>query len=105
MTKAKKYVIGTVIQAGEVLRFVTEAKEPVGASEIAKALDISANTAFRLCITLAEMRFLRQAGDRYELGDALPHFWARYRARREADRDRITRELQALHIEEDTDGR
>jgi DNA-binding IclR family transcriptional regulator len=102
--KRGKYINESVVKAGEILRFIADSREPVGPSEAAKAAGVSVNTAFRLLVTLAEIGFLTPIGDRYDLGMGLALFWARFKARREADRDRIDRELKSISIEGESHG-
>lgn len=99
MADATRYRIETVNQAGQILKYIAEAKGPVGSGEVAKALGLSPNTAFRMCITLEEMGFLKQVGDRYDLGMGLALFWARKKSRLEGERASIDRDLASLQSE------
>lgn len=99
MDKSNRYRIESVYQAGQVLRSVAENKGTVGPSDIATNLGITVNTAFRMCVTLEELGFLKLIGDKYELGMGLALFWARKKAMLESERDCIDRELIKLNQE------
>lgn len=100
--KDNRYRIESVYQAGQILRAVAETKGAVGSSEIAKSLGITSNTAFRMCVTLEELGFLKQIGDKYDLGMGLALFWARKKATLESERDGIDKDL--LKLEGDSNG-
>jgi len=91
-----RYRIETVHQAGRILKHIAESKGAVGSSDVATALGITGNTAFRMCVTLEELGFLQQVGDRYELGMGLALFWARKKASLEGERISIERDLAEL---------
>lgn len=96
MADGTRYRIETVHQAGEILKYIADAKGVVGSADVAKALGITTNTAFRMCVTLEEIGFLKQVGDKYDLGMGLALFWARKKARLEGERDGIQQDLAAL---------
>jgi DNA-binding IclR family transcriptional regulator len=92
-----RYRIEAVYHAGKILETVADSKVPMGSAEIAKALGINANAAFRQCETLEELRFLQKLGDKYDLGMGLALIWARKKSRLEADRDRVNGNLAMLN--------
>lgn len=96
MDKSNRYRIEAVYQAGHVLKAVAESKGAVGPSDIASNLGIKVNTAFRMCVTLEGIGFLKQIGDKYELGMGLALFWARKKAMLEGERDNVSRDLASL---------
>ena len=96
MEKNNRYRIEAVYQAGQVLKTVAESKGAVGPSDIATNLGITVNTAFRMCVTLEGIGFLKQIGDKYELGIGLALFWARKKAMLEGERENVSRELASL---------
>jgi len=98
MADRSRYRIETVFQAGQILKAVAQAKELVGPSDIARELDITVNTAFRMCVTLEELGFLQQIGDRYQLGMGLALFWARKKSGLEVERERIESDLKSLEV-------
>lgn len=96
MDKSSRYRIESVFQAGQVLRVVAESKTVMGSSEIAAVLGITVNTAFRMCATLEELGFLKQVGEKFELGMGLALFWARKKASLEGERMVIERDITEL---------
>lgn len=94
--KENRYRIESIFQAGAVLKAVANSKEPLGSSELAKLCGLTANTAFRICVTLDELGFLNQIGDKYELGMGLALFWARKKAMLEGEKKRIEDQLNEL---------
>ena len=99
MATDNRYRIDAVFNAGRIIEIISNSREPMGSSELAPQIGVSANTAFRMCETLEELRMLQRVGDKYTLGMALAHCWARYKTRREAERDRINLELENLEIQ------
>lgn len=96
MEGKNRYRIESVFQAGQVMKAVADSKEAVGPSEVAKTLGITINTAFRMCMTLEELGFLKQIGEKYELGMGLALFWARKKATLEGERAEIDRDIEQL---------
>jgi hypothetical protein len=91
-----RYFIETVLQAGRVIKTIAESKEPVSAGDIVKAIGLSTNIAFRMCITLESLGWIRQIGDKYELGMGLALLWARKRTQLQEKIKTHTTELDAL---------
>lgn len=96
MAKDGRYRIESVFQAGQVLRAVAESKGAVGSTELAASLGMTVNTAFRMCATLEELGFLKQVGEKFELGMGLALFWARKKATLEGERESIERDITEL---------
>lgn len=96
MMKGNRYRIESVFQAGQVLRVVAESKAAVGSTEIAARLGITVNTAFRMCMTLEELGFLKQVSEKFELGMGLALFWARKKATLEGERTAIEQNITLL---------
>ncbi len=96
MAKDNRYRIESVFQAGQVLRAVAESKGAVGSTEIAASLGTTVNTAYRMCATLEELGFLKQIGEKYELGMGLALFWARKKATLESERTAIEKDIEQL---------
>ncbi|MDA8170280.1 MAG: helix-turn-helix domain-containing protein [Nitrospiraceae bacterium] len=105
MSETSRYRIDAVYNAGRIIEIISNAREPMGPSELAPKVGVSPNTAFRMCETLDELRILQRVGDKYTLGMALAHCWARYKSRREGERDRIDQELKNLEIQGGNDGK
>lgn len=93
-----RYRIESIYQAGRILKTVADSRCALGPSEIAKNIDITANTAFRMCVTLEELGFLKQVGDKYDLGMGLALFWARKKSGLEVEKSRIEAELESLEV-------
>lgn len=91
-----RYRIQTVYDAMQILQVISESREPMATGEIAKALDLSMNTAFRMCETLKEGGLLQEVGGKYTLGMKLMLFWAKTKAKLESEREKIDRILAAL---------
>jgi DNA-binding IclR family transcriptional regulator len=75
---------------------VAESKGAVGSTEIAASLNIKVNTAYRMCMTLEELGFLKQVSEKFELGMGLALFWARKKATLEGERASIDRDIDQL---------
>ncbi len=95
-----RYRIKAVYTAGLVLGEIANSPGPISSAEIAAALDIDQNMAFRQCCTLEELGFARQNGDKkFELGMKLALFWARKKSSLEGKRDKIDSDLRTLNEE------
>lgn len=98
MADRSRYRIDAVFQAGQVLKVLAMAKEPMGTTYIAKEVGMTVNTAFRMCVTLEELGFIQQIGDRYQLGMGLALFWARKKAGLEAEKARVETDINSLEV-------
>lgn len=96
MTEGNRYRIEAVYLAGQILKTISEIKRPLGSAEVARELGITVNQAFRMCMTLEELGFLKQVGDKYDLGMGLALFWARKKAMLEGERTGVERQLSEL---------
>lgn len=96
MAGENRYRVETVYQAGQILKTIADFKRPIGSSEVAKELGITLNTAFRMCLTLEELGFLKQVGEKYDLGMGLALFWARKKSMLEGERTGIEKDLIEL---------
>jgi hypothetical protein len=92
----ERYIIAAVRKAGDVLKTVANSREPLTPTQIAEQLDMDTNAAFRQCVTLETIGWLRQIGDKYELGMGLALFWARKRAQLEATVKRAQTDIMKL---------
>ncbi len=99
-----RYRIEAIAQAGQVLRVIADSKEPMGAQEITRVTGIKPNTAFRILVTLDEVGFLKQIGEKYDLGMGLALFWARKKSRLLGTREQIDGDLNSLEKEEENGG-
>ncbi len=88
---------GTTI---EMLRFLAEQRDPVSGKAVADALRMPYGTTMGYLATLDDCGMVRKIGDAYELGMGMAMFWAKTKARKEAERQRIADDLAALEGEE-----
>jgi DNA-binding IclR family transcriptional regulator len=67
---SERYQIAVVLRALDVLELLAQSGQPMGASEVASALKISRNAAFRLLATLGLRGYVEQDRDsrKYRLG-------------------------------------
>jgi DNA-binding IclR family transcriptional regulator len=100
MEEKRRYRIEAIAQAGQVLKIIADSKEPLGVADVTRITGIKPNTAFRILVTLEEVGFLKQVGDKYELGMGLALFWARKKSRLLGLREQIDEDLKALEIQE-----
>jgi|GEM_PF-639552 len=102
---AKTYKqISSVRKAGDILRYLADAREPASGAEVGRAVSLPMGTVMCHLSTLEACGFVRRAGGsgagggdgRWELGMGLALFWARAKSKLEADRARIGREIETL---------
>lgn len=93
-----RYVSQQVWRISNILKAVTDSREPMSVSEIMTACELSMDIAFRTCVALWEVGFLSRVGDRYELGMANALFWAKKKATLESQRERIDKAIETLGI-------
>ena len=91
-----RYRIEAVYRAGKILEVVANSREPMSAAEIATALDIDKNMAFRQCSTLVELGLFQEVGEKFDLGMKMALYWAKKKSRLEAVRDRAITALNTL---------
>lgn len=89
----RDYTIKAVQVGMKILKTVSESKEPLAVGEIAKIMDITMNTAFRMCETLKDGGFLQEIGGKYTLGMQVMLIWAKTKAKLESERERIDKIL------------
>ncbi|MBI4714412.1 MAG: helix-turn-helix domain-containing protein [Nitrospirae bacterium] len=92
----RDYRIGSVMEAGKLLKILAEKKEPAGVRVLAGEIGTSENKAFRLLQTLEDIGFVRRIGEGYELGTGMALFWARAKARAEMKIEEGRKELDLL---------
>lgn len=93
--------IGAVRKAGEILKFLADRKEPVGAREIGGAVGLAVGTVMCHLATLEDMGFVSCVGDRYRPGIGLALIWARVKAGLEVERERVGRDIERLDKEQE----
>jgi len=94
---AKDYSISALAEGIRILDLVCEEARPVSLGEMALALQISKNRAFRAVRTLEMERLLIKAEDGYGAGPHLGEWWGKYRVhlwRRIEKGQKIVREAQ-----------
>ena len=91
--------IVAVKTAARILEFLAHQQTPVTGQEVARALDLPHGTVMCHLATLDDVQFVRCVGDSYELGMKLSLFWARKKARLEAQRIRLDRAIEILTVE------
>jgi len=96
MTSYKR--IGAVKITLQVLRFLSDQKEPVSGKEIARGLNIPHGTVMCYLATLEDGQCVSGIGDKYEIGQGIAYIWARYKANLEGKVNRLTDELHQLEV-------
>ncbi len=90
--------VNAVGNAVEVIEAISANKEPMTPKDVIAHTGIKKNTVHRILHTLTQHKWLRRVGEAYEPDMALASLWARYKARLEAERDSIDREIRELEV-------
>lgn len=90
--------IGAVTKSIEIMGFLSEQRGPVPAREISAAVSLPYDTAMCHLVTLEDEQLVKCANGNYELGPRFSVFWSRYRARLEAQINRLQQEYQDLEV-------
>lgn len=90
--------IGAADLTLQIIEFMADQRGPVSGQAVAAALGVKYDTVMCHLATQEDRHFVRQAGDRYELGDRLPYCWARYKAKLQSKVERINGELKNLEV-------
>lgn len=96
MTTYKR--IGAAKTTINILRFLSDQKEPVTGKEVAVAIGMPHGTAMCYLASMEDEKCVRSIGDKYEIGQTVAYIWARYKANIEGKIDRLTDELQRLEV-------
>ena len=96
MTSYKR--IGALKTGNNILRFLSDQKQPVSGKEISLALDIKYDTTMCYLASLEDVQYLRQTKGKYEIGQGIAYIWARYKANIEGRINRLTNELHQLEV-------
>lgn len=99
MTTYKR--IGTVKTTLDILKFLSNQREPVSGKEVATALDVPHGTCMCYLATLADSGVVRQTREYFELGMGMAVFWAKVKSKKEAERQNVNRELEILETGSD----
>lgn len=76
-----------------ILRYLSDQKEPVSGKDVAAAIDIPHGTAMCHLATLEDERLVRCVGGAWECDMGMSHFWARRKSLLEG---RIMRDVNEL---------
>lgn len=90
--------IEAVSKTGDILKHLAAQKTPATGPDVARAVGLPTGTAMCHLVTLADIGFVRQVGDGWELGMGLALLWARVKSNLEGQRDRINRDLESISI-------
>lgn len=96
MTTYKR--ISAVKTTLNILRFLSDQKEPVSGKEIAVAIGMPHGTCMCYLASLEDEKCVRSIGDRYELDQTIAYIWARYKANLEGKIGRLIDELNRLEV-------
>jgi len=88
--------IAAVTKACDILAILAESKEPLTGSEVALRVQLPAGTVMCQLITLEDAGFVQEVGGGWRLGMKLALFWARVKSGKEAERERVDRDIGAL---------
>ncbi len=88
--------IEAVRKACEILGVLAEAKAPITGAEVALRMQMSQGTVMCHLATLQDAGFVQEVGGGWRLGMKLAIFWARVKAGKEAERDRINKDIEQL---------
>lgn len=88
--------IEAVRKACEILGVLAEAKAPITGAEVALRMQMSQGTVMCHLATLQDAGFIQEVGGGWRLGMKLAIYWARVKANKEAERDRINKDIEQL---------
>jgi DNA-binding IclR family transcriptional regulator len=60
--------VNSVVRAAEILNFLSQSNEPVGLSEISRALKDNKTSVYRMLLTLEDLHLVSKQGQKYRLG-------------------------------------
>lgn len=88
--------IAAVTKALQILRFLADQKKPVSGKEVASAMGMAHGTVMCHLATMEDERFVRKAGEHFELGQEAGLLWARRKSSLAANITRSHGELNEL---------
>jgi DNA-binding IclR family transcriptional regulator len=88
--------IGAVTTAVQIIKYLSDQREPVSAAVVAEGTNIQYATLMCHLVTLEDAGIVRQVGDHWQLGTGMALLWARSKARTEAQQHNINNLLSAL---------
>jgi DNA-binding IclR family transcriptional regulator len=80
----------------DLLKYLADQREPVSAKNIANALATAYDTTMCYLVTAENKGFVRNTGEQWELGMGAAMLWARMKAKKEADKQQIIRDIELL---------
>jgi DNA-binding IclR family transcriptional regulator len=84
--------------SNRILRFLADQRLPVTGKEVARGLDIKYETVMCHLATHEDDLMVRRIGEKFELGQGMAYYWARYKSQIESKIDNMTDELKQLEI-------
>lgn len=85
--------IQAVNKTVQIIRFLSEQRQPVPGTEVARAVSLPRGTVMCYLATLEDDRMVRQTGEHWELADGMAILWARRKAQIESGIDRMKTQL------------
>lgn len=88
--------IAAVKKACEILAILSEAREPITGQEVAIRVQESQGTVMCHLATLQDAGLVQEVGGGWRLGMKLALYWARVKASKEGECERIQRDIDSL---------
>ncbi len=89
--------IKSVFTTFEILEYLSDCREPVTGSQVAKDTGLPFQTVMCHLATHQDKGYVQTVGDKYKLGMKLAVFWARMKSAKENELQGIQQDLQALN--------
>lgn len=96
MAEKSYHRIESVRKACEILAVLADAKQPIPGNEVAALVQMSPGTVMSHLATLQDAGIVQEVGGGWKLGMKLALYWARVKANKETERQRIEQDLEAL---------
>lgn len=88
--------IESVMKSGEILKYLASQKGPVTGPEVARVVGLPTGTVMCHLVSLADLGFVLQVGEGWQLGMGLALIWARVKSNLESGIDRQTQDLKSI---------
>ncbi len=88
--------INAVKTAVEIIKYLSDRREPVSGADAAEALEMQYGTCMCHLVTLEDAGIVRRIGEHWELGDGMALLWARRRSKLLSARNHIDKTLLEL---------
>ncbi|CAN2041047.1 IclR family transcriptional regulator [Candidatus Magnetomoraceae bacterium gMMP-15] len=97
--KTKSYSrIDSIYKCFDILRFIRDSRKAVSGKHIANEIGYPQATVMSHLATLEDLNVIKECGGGlYELGMELALFWAKMKARKEHEKERVIKELNQLN--------